>query len=125
MKFLLLAALLALPACGGSSGTKAGSSRDLISEEEIKSIPAANAFEVVQKLRPSFFSTRGPQSMLLTNANNPIVYLNGTRFGDLQSLKSIHVESIKEIKLIRPSDAGALYGPDHNGGVIAVKTQER
>lgn len=118
-------AVLVLLGCGGSSGTRASSSRDLISEEEIKTISADNAYEVVQKLRPTFFSTRGPQSMLLTRANDPMVYLNGTRFGDLQSLKSIRADSIKEIKLIRPSDAGALYGPDHNGGVIAVKTQER
>ncbi len=125
MRYLLVLTVAAcMGGCGSGETSKSSSSRDIITLEEIRSINAINAFEVVERLRPNFFTSRGPQSILLSQQNVPVVYLNGARYGTVESLTSIRAEQLKEIRLYRPSDASATYGPDHTGGVIAVKTIE-
>ncbi len=125
MRSLLTVVLVGCMAGCSSGGTsRTSTSRDVITLEEIRSVNVTNAFEVVERLRPNFFTSRGPQSILLTQQNVPLVYLNGTRYGTVESLTTIRVEQLREIRLYRPSDASTTFGPDHTGGVIAVKTIE-
>ena len=125
MRSLLVVLLLGhAVGCTSSGAPRSTASRDVITLDEIRSVNVTNAFEVVERLRPNFFTSRGPQSMLLTQQNVPVVYLNGTRYGTVESLTTLRVEQLKEIRLYRPSDASTTYGPGHTGGVIAVKTTE-
>ena len=124
MRPLLVLLFMGLLGCTSGEGSRSTTSRDVITLEEIRSVNGTNAFEVVERLRPNFFTSRGPQSILYTQPNVPVVYLNGARYGTVESLTTIRADQLKEIRLFRPSDASAIYGPDHRGGVIAVKTIE-
>jgi hypothetical protein len=50
----------------------------------------------------------------------PVVYLNGTRYGSVETLRSIHSTSIREIRFLNSSDATTRYGIGHLGGAILV-----
>ena len=60
---VMAAALITLAACGGKSTRVAPQNRNLITADEIGRSNASNAYEAVERLRPAFLRTRGPQSI--------------------------------------------------------------
>jgi len=107
----------------GAPGQAAGrpqSRRDVITRDEIARSTAANALELVRQLRPSFLSDRGPQSFQNQDAGRVIVYLNGTKYGFLDSLSQIPTVGITEIRHFSATEATQRWGIGHSGGVIYV-----
>jgi hypothetical protein len=97
---------------------------DEISEEEIASISAANAYEAVRKLRPNFLSFRGRTTVLGTSNPDPVVYVDDQRYGPISSLRTIPASQVTRIRLYRAWEAATKYGNGHMGGVIAVATKQ-
>jgi hypothetical protein len=112
--------LLILVACGTTGGTQRGSS-DVLTRAEIETSRAANAYELVQQLRPQFLRSRGALSVRDPRAGYPVVYINNVHHGDIQSLRTILVEEIDEIHFISAVDATTRWGTGHAGGVIQVR----
>jgi len=52
----------------------------------------------------------------------PVVYLNSARRGDVEELRSIMVESIREIVYFNGRNASFRFGSGHGSGVIQVIT---
>ena len=118
---LLLALFLA--ACVRTSNAPQAQ-RDVITEEEIASSNAINAYEVVQKLRANFLSDRGKTTILGRSSSKPTVYVDGVQFGDIQSLRSISATVVQSIRLFRAYEAEQRYGNGVMGGVIEVTTKK-
>ncbi len=124
---LTLAALVA--GCGsmqGPSGTAGNLDKHyLITYEEIKAsrMPGGNAYDLIAQLRPSFLRVRGPASASDLTPVQAMVYLDGVRYGKLESLKTLNIEQIREIEFINASDATTRYGTDHLGGAILIHTR--
>jgi hypothetical protein len=112
--------VISLAACGTTSGTRRGSS-DILTQEEIATSRASNAYELLQQLRPQFLRSRGALTINNAAAGYPVVYLNDVRHGDLQSLRTILIEEIDEIRYISAADATTRWGTGHAGGVIQVR----
>ena len=56
---------------------------------------------------------------------NPIVvYVNGTKAGELDVLKEIMAQDVVEVRYFEPAKAQDEFGQDHNGGAIVVKRLE-
>ncbi|HUF68279.1 MAG TPA: hypothetical protein VMM79_06455 [Longimicrobiales bacterium] len=113
---LALAALVTLSAC--SSATAGSSSarpdRDLITREEIASVPVSSAYEVVERLRPEFLrAARG--------GGTPNVYINNSRSGGIAILRSIRADNVQTIRYVDALDANLRYGLGNDSGVIAVE----
>lgn len=96
----------------------------VITEDEIIASRAANAFEVIHKLRSNFLSNRG-QTSLNRNQSNPYptVYLDDQEFGPISSLSTIPAAQITMIRLYRVSEANAKYGSHNLSGVISIYTR--
>jgi hypothetical protein len=98
--------------------------RDLISHEELEqsSKERADLFQAIRSMRPHFLQgPRGVRSLGGAQVNTrPIVYLNGTRLGEITMLRDILTRDVQEVKFIPPTEASQLYGADHGGGVIQV-----
>jgi hypothetical protein len=119
-----IVALLALAACGPTkSGKAAPQNRYLITADEIAKSNASNAYEAVERLRPAFFQTRGSQSIQNTAPPTPVVYVDGMRYGAVQSLMSLPTISIISIQYMNALDATQRFGIGNDGGAILVTTK--
>lgn len=114
--------LLALASC---SSAPAGTSRDRdrIILEEIEATPVANAYDVVQALRPEFLRSRGVASVRSGTPEYAIVYVDGVRTGGLGELRRVPREQLEEIRYLSGNDATTMYGTGHGGGAILVVTK--
>jgi len=127
-----LSALL-LTACASGTGTggtaRAGSSarRDanVITAEEIATTTAQTLFDAVRNLRPQWTRRSRPTAMLQQNQGELIVYVDGTRFGNMESLRQINPGSAQAVRYYSPSAAEARFGPGHLLGAIEVTTRSQ
>jgi len=121
---LLLMMVLPILACTRASNRPGTGDRDTITEQEIATSSAVNAYEAVQRLRGNFLSNRGKTTILGKSSAMPIVYLDGVRYGEVQSLRNISASQVQAIRLYRAYDAQQKYGNDVMGGVIEVTTKQ-
>jgi hypothetical protein len=110
------------------SNATRGSARDrsVIRSDEIATIQAANAHEIVAKLRSEFLRSRGPITAARGRTDPPVitVFVDGVEAGPIdQALRVIPASDVVEIRLYRAADAATKYGSRHNGGVVDVKTR--
>jgi hypothetical protein len=127
---LVLLAALGVAACAAASqgGQSGGRRSNVITAEEIASVTASNAYEVVQRLRSQWLVTRGvattrDPSVEGTPSGGIVVYLDGVRMGGVEALRDISVEQIRELRFIDAKDATTRYGTGHTSGVIEVYTK--
>lgn len=118
-------ALVGLVTLAGCSSASAGSvrDRDRITLAEIDGTHGANAYDVVQALRPEFLRSRGVASIRSATPQYAIVYIDGVRVGPLGELRRIPREQVEEIRYLSGSDATTVYGTGHGGGAILVTTK--
>lgn len=122
----LLVLTMAVPVLGCASGGGDGGngspspsrSRDVLSTDEITDGSISTAYEAVQRFRNSWLRTRG--STTSTQNVSPVVYVEGVRFGDTESLRSIRIEDVQEMRFINARDATTRFGTGVTGGVIEV-----
>jgi hypothetical protein len=121
-------ALASLAACA-SSGTSPGttpSSSDQISSAEIATSSATNAYALVERLRPNWLRAPGIGSIGGgARTKVVLVYLDGQRFGDLESLRTLSVAGIRSVQWLDAARAATLNSPgsDPIAGAIMIKTQ--
>jgi len=97
----------------------------VITEDEITASRAANAFEVIRKLRGNFLTNRGQTGVNRSAANSyPTVYLDDQEFGPISTLSSIPASQIAMIRLYRVSEANNKYGTHNLTGVISITTKQ-
>ena len=112
-----------LAACAPASvASHPSTNSDIITFDQLASVRTATAFEAIQKVRPSFLYSRGSTTVLGTSAAYPTVYVDGVRYGSLETLRQIPASWIDEVKLYRVSSPGNFTFQEM-GGVIAIKTR--
>ena len=118
----VLMTLLSIACAGPALSRPVPSQQRLISLDEIKQSSFANAYEIVETLRPQWFRTRGRTSISQTVTVK--VYLDGTLLGAPDQLRQITTRAITSIRYIDASDATLRWGLDHGQGAIMVSTQQ-
>ena len=117
------AALLTLGGCSPKSARVAPQDRNLITADEIAKSNATNAYEAVERLRPAFLRTRGSQSLQNQEPPTPMVYVDGMRYGTLQTLASVPTIGIVTIQYLNAIEATQRYGFGNEGGAIMIVTK--
>ena len=120
--------MIALVACasGGGGGASAKAQNpSVISLDEIEESSASNAYEVIQRLRPSFLRTRGavhgtPGATNAIEMVDLVVYLNENRLGGTDQLRQIATTDIREIRYFNSSEATTKWGTGHSAGAIQI-----
>lgn len=115
-----------LSACASSGGQRDGSSapdRNLITAEEIASVSARDAYEIVQRLRPDWLRTPMDRSARFGTVIG--VYYNNNRVGEIESLRSIEATGVRSMRFLDAAQARALpsQGMQHMAGAIVVSTR--
>jgi hypothetical protein len=120
---LVTAVSLALLACAsGPSSGGTSRNRNVITQEEIEAQPTSTAYELVQRLRPTWLRNRGPSSIRSGSPSLPVVYIDEVWSGGLEALSRVSTQIVREIQFINGRDATTKWGLDHGGGVIMVRT---
>jgi len=127
--------LLVLTAACASTGTSRGDS-SVITAEEIAESPTRNAYDLVSSLRPRWLNVRGQQRLVTTptdtTGNRPVsqmatttimVYLDGTRLGELDSLRSVNTSDVRSVRRLSAAEATQQFGSGHTHGAIVVSTR--
>lgn len=96
----------------------------VITEDEVVASKAANAYDVIKKVRANFFSYRGRTTLIGTSSPDPTVYVDEQPFGPISSLRTIPADEITEIRLYRAWEATTKYGMGNMGGVILITTRK-
>ena len=120
-KSLLLLALFAgITACGPARSSPGGTSSDLITRSQIESLDDRTAFDLVQLLRPRWLTARMRGTLGNPTPAYAQVYVDGLRYGPLESLYQISTNTIERIEYLGSLDATTRYGTGHMGGAILV-----
>jgi hypothetical protein len=127
---VVVVALAASVACGGSrrsNDLRPSGERDVIFEPEISSRApdAANAYQIIQRLRPQMLRIRGLASPMDRTGESvqPKVYLDNVEYGTLGQLQNLNANQIREIRFVNSRDATTRWGTGHMGGVILILTK--
>jgi len=115
-------------ACGSApvgNDTLGMRNRSVLTMEEIQAAraPGRNAHDLISQLRPEYMRTRGVTSMRTPEPSTATVYVDGMRYGELESLKSLPATQVIRVEYINAADATTRFGTDHVGGAILVSTK--
>lgn len=123
----LVACLLTTAACAlHHSDPTAGAGRTSITEAEIDSLHAPNAYEVVKRLRPQFLMSHGPVTLdprQPATTALPNVYVDNQYYGDATVLTTISATAIATITFYSASEAQYAFGRGNASGVIGIVTK--
>ncbi|MGD2120749.1 MAG: hypothetical protein PVJ76_03350 [Gemmatimonadota bacterium] len=113
--------LLLTVACGTAGAGGSGLNANLITRAQIDEEGPANAYEIVQALRPTWLEKRGVTSFY--DEGDIRVYLDGSSLGGIDALRGIHSDNIESIEFLDERRASYRFGPGHEHGVIHVITK--
>lgn len=122
-------ALVLLAACGGPNpgsrwpGEPApvrGS--EVVTQEELGKVSASpTLYEALQALRPTWFR-RSPTSLRPDKDGDVVVYLDQSRLGGAEALRTIRVDAVTLVRHYSASEAEARFGLGNVNGAIQVVT---
>lgn len=129
MRGIAFAALLAVAAACGtqqvSSDPYPRRNRSVLTLEEIQAAKGIgwSAYDLVAQLRPEYLRSRGTSSLRDLRPATATVYLDGVRYGNIDTLRTMGGDQIQRIEYINAADATTRYGTDHVGGALLIKTR--
>jgi hypothetical protein len=98
--------------------TPPSGSLGVITQEEISSSRGTNVYEVVERIRPLYLTSKVDMSPDTERQ----VYLNGVKLGGIGELRWIAAREVKEIRFVRAIDGG-VYGVGRSGGAILLTSR--
>ena len=112
------------PPRSAAAAEEARGSRDEIVWAEIRRRENIDpsARQLIERLRPNWLRARGSISFANPGSAYPVVYIDGIRYGSIDTLHQITPSQIQRIEFIRPGDATIRWGTGHPSGVINIVT---
>jgi hypothetical protein len=123
LSYAVVIAVMTACASAGSGNNTVHRDSNLITQEEIGASTETNAYDAVARLRPLFLRTRGRTSINNQGDEHATVFVDGQRYGDLNSLKNIVANQIREIRYYSGPEAVTKFGMDYGSGAIEVITR--
>lgn len=113
--------MLGVAACSAAPRGAMHSS-NVLTREELESMPVSTAYDAVQRLRPQWMSR--PLAPSGQPGSNPIlVYVDRHQVGTVDELRHMTVDQIEVMEFVSPADATTRYGTGHASGIIEVTTR--
>ena len=111
---------------GAGGGTGSGTNVITVAAIEEISDTATDAYSVVSRLRPLWLRPRGTGSFGQGGQPSPlVVYLDGARYGSIDTLRSIDSNIVREMQYLSASEATTRFGTGHDQGAILVTSLYR
>lgn len=121
----LIMAFVLAAGCNAGVVRATGDDPERISTLELRSVPGISAYQAIQRLRPQFLRDRSTLGGIAppnpsSGTEAIVVYVDGSRMGGTESLNSIPVDEVAEIRRLSPGQAMQKYGSRQRGTVIDV-----
>jgi hypothetical protein len=117
---LALTLAVATTACATTGERQPTGNPNLITAEQIEQSTATNAYDLVQNLRPRWLQVRG---MTGAPTGETAVYLDGTRFGEIDALRRLNARGLRSLEFLNPTEATNRFGTGHGHGAILITTR--
>lgn len=121
-----------LGACASSRATNRAEQQtgpradpDLITIEDLEGTTANTLYDAIRALRPAWMLRSRPTALLQQNQAQLLVYVDGTRYGNMDSLRQLTVGGVLSVRYFSPGNAEGRFGPGHLLGAIEVITLPR
>ncbi len=131
VKHLYLVAVAAIIGCAPASGTSGPSRTSAVPRRAnflaAREIVAANAdvmtaYDALARLRPNWLNAHGVSSFDPRGSEFAIVFVDGQKYGGLNSLRNIPAYQVADFRYYDVTEAGATFGlQGGTGGVIEVR----
>jgi hypothetical protein len=114
------------PGTSGTSGAPASRRTTLLAEE----IVAANSdrgtvYDAIARLRPSWL-THSTTSYDPPRTEFPVVFIEGRRYGELESLRNVNADQIADVRFYSAAEAGGRFGMQGGlSGVIELSMKKK
>jgi hypothetical protein len=114
------------PGPSGASGTAPRRSSTILAAEEIVAVNAdlGSVYDAISRLRPVWL-TRGTTSFDPPRTEYPVVFVDGRRHGELESLRSIAASQIEDVRFYSPAESGKFGMQAGLSGVIEVSMKKK
>lgn len=132
VKCVYLISVAAILGCSGASGTS-GSPKPVRTGNLLTGaqIAEANAdvntlYDALARLRPNWLAPHGSMSSNLSTSEYATVFVDGQRYGGLESLRNIQAYHVLDVRYHDVTQAGARFGiRGGTAGVIEVRIRTR
>ncbi len=119
--FISFLIVVAWTACATTNSKTTHGPHNMIQLEQIREQLASDAYDLIRTLRPHWLRSQGLRSHHFNKtASYATVYVNDSRHGDIDSLRSISAEQIKEIRFMNAGEAAIRFGLNLSGGAILI-----
>jgi hypothetical protein len=112
------------PAAGDAPRPSSRGSQNLITEAEILQLGQGleNAFDIVERLRPSMLRSRASTFGSQRTGEEILVvaFVDDVRLGEVTNLRTIPRLQVREIRYISATDATQRWGTGYGSGAIQV-----
>lgn len=123
MAVLVLCVLTAGCSARAANGGTARGDINVITNAELADSGHADAYSLVQSLRPQWLRVRGTTSLSAPEVVR--VYLDGSLLGGPDQLRQLSTHSINSLRYLDGLEATQRWGLDHGAGAIVVSTTGR
>lgn len=100
------------------SSSGSGSGDRLVFQELDVSLSGKTAYDVIEEYQPQWLRKRGRTS--IANPEEVNVYLEGTEYGPVESLRQISAENVDYAEHLSSGEAQFRFGPGNPQGAIAI-----
>ena len=109
---------------GGEAGRRsARSATTVVTSEELASLGVQSLYDAILRLRPEYFRT-SPPTFTSPGGTPTMVYINGSRIGGMEALRTLTTGNVAQVKYLRPGEAQIRYR-EYLGAAIIDVTLER
>lgn len=128
LALFLALGLVSAVGCATTASGGGGSDRgDVITSQQLRDVQNQynNMLSVVRNLAPGWLQTRGEVSFEREDAEVPVVFVDGNRFGsgDIESLRSLSPSQVQDAEYLNAREATTRHGTGYSGGIILVRTR--
>lgn len=124
---ILVLGALAVGACT-TTGPSAADASDqaVLTRDQLDRVNFLNAYDAIRRLKPIWLrSERGQDSFVRQGQRGLRVYVDGLLYGDKETLRTLQVQTIEEIRFLDKRQATLAFGTDHGEGVLLILTRGR
>lgn len=107
-------------ACANPTEMQSVRSSDLLVPSLLHPSVGSDLHTIITRHRPRWLSSRG---MGGSDGNASVVYLDGVRYGGVESLRSFLGSSVELVRYLSAPQAHFKYGANHPNGVIELFTR--
>jgi len=134
LKHLYLITALAIAGCAPAGSTAGGvpaprSSSTTLSAEEMaaRNLDRGTLYDAISRLRSNWLkhSARTYETQSATSETSAVVFVEGQRYGDVESLKNIDASQIADVRYYSPAESAKFGIQAGFSGVIEVSIKKR